>query len=194
VERRQDRGFAAADIWKAASSRIPAKGELYVPVENFEFWTAKLTELSENHSQKGTPRLWSRLSSKFAPKSNEAEGHVEGEQHISDSRNENGRDVYRSFMASWGRGAGFAVIKRTKGCSARYGSEPLLWVYPTRFQIAPQGKGNAHHREVMDLRDQHFPELRATNDTISFDSDHFTPDRFQTFITDVQTMIREASN
>jgi len=122
------------------------------------------------------------------------EGLVEAERHADDSHGEDERDVYQGFMAFRRKGTGFDVIGRTVGCTARYGGEPLLWVYPAGFQIAPQGKGNAHHREVRELRDRHFSELRATKDSISFDSDHFTWARFQAFITDVQRMIREASN
>jgi hypothetical protein len=194
VERRQDRAYTAADIWKAASNRIPAKGELYVPVENFEFWTAKMTELTESYKQGRTSRLWSRLSSKFAPKPKEAEQSVEAERRSNGSGNANERDVYQKFMAFWRNGAGFDVVEGTKGCSARYNGGPLLWVYLTRFQIAPQGKGNAHHREVREIRDRHFPELQVTKDTISFNSEHFTWDRFRACITDVQNMIRTTGN
>lgn len=187
MERRQDdSGVTATDIWKAASHRIPAKGELYVPVEKFEFWTAKLTELSESHRQGRTSSHWSQLSSKFAPKAQQAEH--DGES--ADCRKGNGQDVYRSFISFWRKSAGFDVIERTVGCSARYQGEPLLWVYPTYFQIAPRGKGNAHHAEVRNLRDRYFPELSEGN--IRFDSAHFSWDRFQPFVTDVQEMIQNA--
>jgi hypothetical protein len=188
-ERRQSPGVTATDIWKAASDRIPAKGELYVPVENFDFWTAKIIEQTENHRQGRTSAsLWARLSSKFTPKSQDAELHIDvAETKVDDQRDENDRDVYRSFMPFWRRGVGFDVIERTVGCSARYKGEPLLWVYPTYFQIAPQGKGNAHNREIRALRDRHFPELRSKG-TIGFNSEHFTWNRFQSFITDVRNM------
>src|SRR5690242_83886 len=58
VERRQDQDSTALDIWKAAVDRIPAKGELYVPVENFQFWTAKMIELTENRGRGTTSSLW----------------------------------------------------------------------------------------------------------------------------------------
>ena len=90
--------------------------------------------------------------------------------------------------------AGFDVIKGSKGWSARYGPEPLLWLFPNRFLIAPQGKGNAHAREVRELRDRHFPELAGTKSSaIHFDSEHFTLDRFRAFVTDVQEMMRADS-
>lgn len=92
------------------------------------------------------------------------------EHHVNDSRNEDHRDVCRSFVELWKRGAGFEVIKRSKGYSARYRSEPLLWVFPTYFQIAPQHSGNDHNREVRDLRDQHFREV--TKGLVYFVSEH----------------------
>jgi hypothetical protein len=186
LERRQAPGSSAADIWEAASDRIPCKGELYVPVENFEFWIEKLTELTERRRQGTSSSLWSRLSSKFSPKPKEAE------QHLDDNRKEDDRDVYRRFIGFWKRGVGFDVIERTVGCSARYQGEPLLWVYPTYFQVAPQGKGNAHRNEVMDLRHQHFPELQGKG-TIGYGSEYFTWDRFQRFIAELQEMIQKVS-
>lgn len=129
IERRQDGSHGAIDIWKAASDRVPAKGELYVPVENSEFWIAKLTELSNNHGQRRPAGLWSRLSSKFVSKSKEDERRTnEAEVHVDDSRNERYRDVCQSFVTLWEKRAGFGVIKRTVGYSARFRSEPLLWV------------------------------------------------------------------
>jgi len=184
-ERRQAPGCTAINIWEAASDRIPCKGELYVPVENFEFWTEKLTELTERRRQGTSSSLWSRLSSKFSPKPNEAE------QHLDDNRKEEEQDVYRKFIGFWNRGVGFEVIERTVGCSARYRGEPLLWVYPTYFQVAPKGKGNTHHKEVMDLRHQHFPE--EGKGSISFGSEYFNWDRFQALITDVREMTQKAS-
>ena len=185
LERRQAPGCTALAIWEAASDRIPCKGELYVPVENFEFWSDKLTELTERHRKGTSSNLWSRLSSKFSPKPKGAE------QHLDDNQKEENRDVYRRFIGFWKRGEGFDVIERTVGCSARYQGEPLLWVYPTYFQVAPRGKGNGHRSEVTDLRDQHFPELRGKG-TINLSSEYFAWDRFQAFITDIQKMILKA--
>ena len=51
IERREDGGFTAQDIWKAASDHVPARGELYVPVEDSEFWAAKLSDLTENYKR-----------------------------------------------------------------------------------------------------------------------------------------------
>ena len=129
VERRQDANTNALDIWKASSSRIPAKGELYVPVENFEFWTAKLTELTEKSRKRVTPRsLWSRLSSKFAPTVQEEE-HPEaawgqpnenGSDNTDGNPTEDSTDVYNRFISLWRASPGFDVIERTVGCSARF--------------------------------------------------------------------------
>ena len=61
----------------------------------------------------------------------------------SDLGQENNRNVYRDFQASWSKGDGFHLVEGTVGCSARYRSEPLLWAYPTYFQIAPRGAGSS---------------------------------------------------
>ena len=184
LERRQTPGVSPLDIWGAASDRIPCKGELYVPVENFEFWVKKLTDLTEKHSQGISSNLWSRLSSKFAPRPKDPQ------QQLAGSHAKNDGDVYRRFMDFWRRGEGFDVIERTVGCSARYHGEPLLWVYPTHFQVAPQGKGNAHHGTLLELRHQHFPELRGKG-TVGFSSAYFSWDRFQPFVSAVQEMVQK---
>src|SRR5207249_5758338 len=95
----------------------------------------------------------------------------------------NGQDPYGRFMGLWADRRGFEVIQRTVGCSARYRGEPLLWVYPRYFQVAPQGKGNAHHEQVRELMNHHFPEIYKG--TISFTSEHFSWDRFQDLVTDL---------
>ena len=163
VVRRQDAGTKALDIWKAASSRIPAQGELYVPVENFEFWTVKLIELTEGRQQGKTPQnLWSRLSSKFTstvkkedyPSVAAVHANEIGSNKNTTNINGGSTDVYHRFISLWRASSGFVVIERTVGCSARFGNEPLLWVFPTKFQIAPEGKGNAHYQTMRVLLDR----------------------------------------
>jgi len=180
-ERRQAPGLGPSDVWEAAADRIPCKGELYVPIENFEFWTSKLAELSEKRKQGLNPSVWSRLSTKFAPKTAERGTEPKAKQ----SR---GQSAYESFIALWKEREGFDVVNGTVGCSARYYGEPLLWVYPTYFQIAPKGKRNAHFNETMGLRNEHFPELSDTGN-ISFDSEYFQRERFERFVTAVQEMV-----
>ncbi len=46
-ERRQDPTLNATQVWRNAKRRIPCKGELYKPVEDFDFWKRKLEELSK---------------------------------------------------------------------------------------------------------------------------------------------------
>jgi hypothetical protein len=183
LERRQGRDTTALDVWRAAQDRIPAKGELYVPVENFEFWTAKLKELTERRRHAGSSGLWSRLSSRFAPKP------VEAAQPVSAEAEDHSDDVYGKFVRFWREAVGFDIVERTVGCSARYRGEPLLWVYPTYFQVAPRGKGNSRHSELVALRNQFFPELRGRG-TVSFESEYFSWDRFQSFVGAGQEMVR----
>lgn len=185
-ERRQAPGLTPSDVWEAATDRIPCKGELYVPVENFEFWTGKLTELTEKRRQGVNLSVWSRLSTKFAPKPIEAQSQAKN----NDTRG--GLSVYETFITLWQGREGFDVVDGTVGCSARYYGEPLLWVYPTHFQVAPQGKGNAHHDQVMDLRVKHFPGSR-TKGSIIFSSETFHWDRFQGFVRAVQDMIHKVN-
>jgi hypothetical protein len=182
-ERRQEPGLTSTNIWAAASDRIPCKGELYVPVENFEFWVKKLNELTENRRHGKSTGVWSLLSSKFASKPKDSK------QPVNNHEDEGSVDLYRRFITTWNSSEGFNVIERTVGCSARHKGEPLLWVYPTYFQVAPAGKGNAHHKEVRALRDHYFPESRAQGQ-INFDSGDFSWDRFQKFITHVQKNAR----
>jgi hypothetical protein len=192
IELRQYRGATALDIWKAASERIPAKGELYIPVDNFEFWTAKLGELTESR-KRGKSITWARLSSKFVPRSEE--DHVDeggaqivmgASQDATDNRKENepDSDPYSRFKSVWRKSVGFDLVDGTVGCSARHEGVPLLWVFPTYFRIAPSGKGNIRHDDVRYLRDRHFP--LQTKGIVHFDSAQFSWDRFQSFIADVQ--------
>jgi hypothetical protein len=182
-ERRQEPGLSSADVWAAAADRIPCKGELYVPVENFEFWVKTLNELTEKRRHGKNVGLWSLLSSKFASKPKEASppfgNHKEAEN----------ADVYQKFIATWQKMTGFNVVERTVGCSARYHGEPLLWVYPSYFQVAPRGKGNVHHSEVLSIRDQHFSESRGKGQ-VSFEAAQFSWDRFQEFVLHVQQAVQ----
>jgi hypothetical protein len=194
TERRQERGCNATDIWKAALERIPAKGELYVPIDNFEFWTAKLSEMTESRTSGKPSSLWSRLSSKFSAKRSQRQDAEIGDEVIASNasvrlENPNG-DPYRHFASVWNTEKGFHIVDGSVGCSARYRGEPLLWVYPTYFQIAPQGKGNTHHQELTAIRDRFFPEARKTS--IQYESKHFTWDRFQSFIVEAQKTIQSA--
>ena len=45
MERRQDPTINATQVWRSAKHRIPCRGELYKPVEEFDFWKRKLEEL-----------------------------------------------------------------------------------------------------------------------------------------------------
>jgi hypothetical protein len=184
-ERRQAPGFTPQSVWDAATDHIPCKGELYVPVENFEFWTAKLTEMTEKRRQGLNPSVWSRLSTKFAPKPQEAE------TLLTDENREDRGGIYQDFIALWKKREGFDVVDGSVGCSARYFGEPLLWVYPTYFQVAPQGKGNSHHDDLLELRARYFPES-GWKGSLSFSSEHFRWDRFQLFVNAVQDMIQKA--
>ena len=47
MERRQDHGVNATQVWQSAKGRIPCKGELYKPVQDFEFWKRKLEDLTK---------------------------------------------------------------------------------------------------------------------------------------------------
>jgi hypothetical protein len=46
VERRHGPDLTVEQVWQAASDRIPAKGDLFVPVENGRFWRDKLDTLT----------------------------------------------------------------------------------------------------------------------------------------------------
>src|SRR5947207_433313 len=47
-EVRQDGlGLKPEDLWRMAKQRIACTGELFVPVENADFWTAKLNEITQ---------------------------------------------------------------------------------------------------------------------------------------------------
>jgi len=44
--RRQDTFLQAADVWRAALKRVPAVGEYFHPVGDWDWWRSKLEELS----------------------------------------------------------------------------------------------------------------------------------------------------
>jgi hypothetical protein len=148
-----------------------------------EFWVKTLHELTEKRRHGKSAGLWSLLSSKFVAKPKQSSAPV-GNPKESDNA-----DVYHRFIATWQKMMGFNVVERTVGCSARYQGEPLLWVYPTYFQVAPRGKGNVHHSEVLSLRNEYFSEARGKGQ-VSFDAAHFSWDRFQEFILRVQQTVR----
>ena len=193
--------LTAEDLWNAAKDRISCTGKLYVRVENVEFWRNKLTDLSEARrapldlevkrpvgTSKQTGERTSGQSSWGGQQSStEEQPESESPYTIHREHVRNGSGLYRDFIGIWADGIGFEIIERTVGCSARFRGEPLLWVYPRYFQVAPEGKGNAHHDEVRHLMDRHFPEVHKGR--LSFSSAHFTWDRFQDFVGNVKNTI-----
>ena len=190
LERRQAEDLTPTDVWDAALDRIPCKGELYVPVENFEFWRRKLTDLTEERRRGLQSNIWSRLSSRINSRAqNESHRLTKGDASDQGSYTGDRGAFYGRFTELWRKRDAFDVAERTVGCSARYAGEPLLWVYPTHFQIAPRGKGNAHYGAVLELKDRFFPES-TTKATVGFDSS-FEWDRFQGFVTAVQDLAEQ---
>lgn len=189
VGRRQSGDVTATSVWQAAEERIPATGQFFVPVENHEFWTAKLTELSHGRSTD-----WSALSSKFSNrKTGPGETDLGNSGDRLDGNDEDGGDpggnTYQRFRLLWSSEPGFEIVDGTVGCSARYRGQPLLWVYPTRFQVAPAGKGNVHEKAVRRLRNSHFPEM-TTKGVIGFESTYFTWERLQGLVEDLRHMVK----
>ena len=45
MERRQEPGLTASDVWRTAQQRKPATGEYFHPVEDVEWWRSALAEL-----------------------------------------------------------------------------------------------------------------------------------------------------
>jgi hypothetical protein len=100
-----------------------------------------------------------------------------------------GGNIYQRFRRLWSSVPGFEIVDGTVGCSARYRGEPLLWVYPTRFQVAPAGKGNVHENAVRRLRNTHFPEM-TTKGVIGFGSTYFTWERLEGLVGDLRYMVK----
>ncbi len=189
IERRQSGDVTATSIWKAAEERIPATGQFFVPVENHEFWTARLTELSLGESTE-----WSVLSSKFSnrktvPRETDLADSGGGREGSHEEGDDPGGNVYQRFRRLWSSAPDFEIVDGTVGCSARYRGEPLLWVYPTRFQVAPAGKGNVHENAVRRLRNSHFPEM-TTKGVIGFGSTYFTWERLEGLVGDLRYMVK----
>jgi hypothetical protein len=46
MERRQSSDLTVEQVWQTARDRIPAKGDLFVPIENGRFWREKLDTLT----------------------------------------------------------------------------------------------------------------------------------------------------
>ena len=193
--------LTAEDLWNAAKDRISCTGQLYVRVENVEFWRKKLTDLSEARRPLmglgvKRPVGTSEPAGEWASGQSSLRGQHSSTKEQPDLASphtihrepvRNGSGLYREFIGIWVDGIGFEIIERTVGCSARYRGEPLLWVYPRYFQVAPEGKGNVHHDDVRLLMDRHFPEIHKGR--ISFSSEYFTWDRFQNFVGDVKNTI-----
>jgi len=189
LESQQSGDVTPSAIWESASDRIPATGKLYVPVKDFDFWTGKLAELTEKRRVANGSSGFSPSLSELAPDSVEKRNDTGGTTPQIKEEEKEHQGIYEKFIGRWRERVGFEIIDGTVGCSARYKSEPLLWVFPTYFQIAPQGKGNTHFNEVMLLRDQHFNESHQKS--IKFDSPHFSWQRFDAFTKEVQKMFRE---
>jgi hypothetical protein len=49
MERRQERGLTATDVWRAARKRLPATKEYHVPVTDVDRWMELLEQLSEEN-------------------------------------------------------------------------------------------------------------------------------------------------
>lgn len=187
AERRQSQDATATTIWHAAEDRIPATGEFFVPVENHEFWTSKLKELSVTSSRapfavSGRPSIRERLG-------NDMDAAAFGtKSYTSNEDDDESLDVYERFRRLWKSVPGFEIVDGTVGYSARYRREPLLWIYPTRFQVAPEGKGNAHEADVRRLRNSHFPEM-ATKGLIGFGSAYFSWERLEALVEDLRHLV-----
>jgi hypothetical protein len=187
AERRQSGDATASTIWQAAEDRIPATGEFFVPVENHEFWTSKLKQLSGTSSR--DPFGISSRHSIQESLGSEMDAAVFGTIRPSSNEDDNeSLDVYERFRRLWKSVPGFEIVDGTVGYSARYRGEPLLWIYPTRFQVAPAGKGNAHEAAVRRLRNSHFPEM-ATKGLIGFGSDYFSWERLEGLVEDLRHLV-----
>ena len=49
MERRQDPSINATQVWRSAKGRVTCRGELYRPVQDFEFWRRKLEEFTKTN-------------------------------------------------------------------------------------------------------------------------------------------------
>src|SRR5437899_12601555 len=70
IREQQTRGLrdlTVLDVWNAAKDRRPCTGELHVPIENYEFWMKKLTELSERRRREAVSGDWAPLSCRQSP-------------------------------------------------------------------------------------------------------------------------------
>lgn len=189
IERRQGGDLTASSVWQAAEARIPATGQFFVPVENYEFWTQTLTQLSQARSTH-----WSSLSSKYSDRktvtkepdqTTTASG---GQDTKGDEEHAAASTVSQRFRQLWSSVPDFEIVQGTRGYSARFRGEPLLWVYPNRFQIAPAGKGNVHENAVRALRDARFPEVTAKG-SARFEAAHFSWERLAAFVDDVRHLM-----
>jgi hypothetical protein len=187
LECRQSGDVTATSIWQAAEERIPAIGEFFKPVENHEFWTARLTELS-----RGGSTHWSTFSSKFAKTTVPNETAATERTGAQDGSDEDCGDpvgnVYQRVRRLWSNAPGFEIVDGTVGCSARYRGTPLLWLFPTYFRVAPYGKGNVHEDAVRKLRNSHFPEM-SSKGLIGFNSTYFSWRRLEDLVEDLRHLV-----
>lgn len=50
--RRQDRSLGSADVWRVAEKRIPATGEFFHPVGDWEWWKAAMERVSRREGRR----------------------------------------------------------------------------------------------------------------------------------------------
>lgn len=100
----------------------------------------------------------------------------------------------REFRETWEMDPQCTVVMGTKGFSARYDNDPILWVLPDYIQIAPRVKTAYGHLfpPFSQILKTYFSN--STEVTGKFDSPDFDSDKLRAFIRAIKDLLEKASN
>ena len=96
-------------------------------------------------------------------------------------------EYMKEFVELWDDGCDFTIMHRTKGASAQHKNKPRLWIFPTKIQIAPEGKGNDIYGSIREIFSKYFTGITSQS-TVHFDSKYFSKDNFIQFIGEVKSI------
>ncbi len=102
-------------------------------------------------------------------------------------------DFMAKALRLWDDGHAFLVEAGQSGASCKFRGRPRLWVFPNRFQIPPEGKGNELYAEFRKVLATYFPHI-TSKATVLIESPGFSWKKFVAFISQVKDICHRQDN
>ena len=98
-------------------------------------------------------------------------------------------DFMAEALRLWDDGHEFLVEAGQTGASCKFRGRPRLWVFPNRFQIPAEGKGNELYAELRKVLATYFPHI-TSKATVLIESPGFSWKKFVAFTGEVKDICR----